>query len=67
MLQVKLQMAPVNLDQHHIWKLALALLNFVCYSLNVAKLQKEMDHAEEVYKLLTVCTESFKYYTNPVL
>lgn len=45
----------------------LAQLIFVCYSLNVAKLQKEMDDAEEVYKLLTVCTESFKYYTNPVL
>lgn len=30
----------------------LAQLIFVCYSLNVAKLQKEMDDAEEVYKLL---------------
>lgn len=60
-------MVPVNLDEHHIWKLMLAQLIFVCYSLNVAKLQKEMDDAEEVYKLLTVCTESFKYYTNPVL
>lgn len=52
-------MVPVHLDEHHIWKLALAQLIFVCCSLNVAKLQKEMDHAEEIYKLLTVCTESF--------
>jgi len=49
----------VHLDEHRIWKSALAQLIFVCYSLNVAKLQKEVDHAEESYKLLTVCTESF--------
>lgn len=48
MLQVKLEMVPLNLHEHHIWKLALAQLIFVCYSINVAKLQKEMDHAEEV-------------------
>lgn len=60
-------MVPVHLGEHPIRKLALAQLIFVYCSCNVAKLQEELDHAEKIYKLLTVCTEPFKRCTNRVL